>query len=159
MKADAATRMVRTDAANTGFQSLVIALDNDLEKRYASYRERFTPENNLDQETKVVLAVVNNQIAGCGALRIMQEPQTAELKRMFVQPGFRGKGISKQILSELEQWAKQSGMKYIKPETGKNQPEAIKLYRNAGYTITAPYGAYTNIPEAICMIKEIESAT
>src|SRR4051812_25371865 len=92
-------------AYNDGdFLNLVTLLDDDLKDRYQSYQENFKTLNKLDTKVKVVLATDGETAVACGALRPMDEPGTVELKRMFVQPAYRGQGISKKILKELEAW-------------------------------------------------------
>jgi putative acetyltransferase len=79
--------------------------------------------------------------------------KTLEIKRMFVLPEYRGKGIASKILSELERWA--SELNYIQTilETGINQPEAIALYKKSGHEITKNYGQYIGMENSICMKK------
>jgi GNAT superfamily N-acetyltransferase len=145
----------RTEHDDRGFTALVELLDADLTERYRSYQKNFTPLNILDTAVKVVLAIDGAMAVGCGALRPMEEAGTAEVKRMFVLPAYRGKGISKKILQELEAWAVEEHFTAMRLETGKKQPEAIALYESSGYTRTEPYGAYKNIAEAICMRKTL----
>jgi GNAT superfamily N-acetyltransferase len=72
---------------------------------------------------------------------------------MFVLPEYRGHGIAMKILNELELWAAEFNYQKYILETGKKQPEAIRLYEKAGYTIIAAYGQYLNIENSVCMMK------
>lgn len=146
----------RTTSDNKDFLRLVELLDEDLTMRYQSYQENFTPLNKLDESVKVILAFDEATAVACRALRPMDEPGTVEVKRMFVQPAYRGKGISKKILKELEAWAVAEGFSAVRLETGRNQPEAISLYESSGYARTEPYGDYDKIEEAICMRKALK---
>ena len=74
---------------------------------------------------------------------------------MFVHPEYRNKGIGLDILNELELWASELNYSEWILETGKKQPEAIKLYTKAGYQIIENYGQYENIENSVCMEKTI----
>jgi GNAT superfamily N-acetyltransferase len=78
-----------------------------------------------------------------------------EIKRMFVLPEHRGKGIAGQILQQLEIWAAEGNNSTCILETGKKQPEAIALYKKAGYKIIPNYGQYENVENSVCMEKRI----
>ena len=71
------------------------------------------------------------------------------------RPEYRGLGIGLNILKELELWASELNYSECILETGKNQPEAIRLYQKAGYAIIKNYGQYENIENSICMTKAI----
>ena len=79
----------------------------------------------------------------------------AELKRMYVPPDARGHGLSRLMLAELEKRAAAAGHVRILLETGVHQPEAIALYRSAGYVPIPPYGHYGNDPSALFFTKTL----
>ena len=81
------------------------------------------------------------------------EEKIAEIKRMFVKPEFRGLGIGYSILKELEQWSVELNYVECILETGKKQPEAIRLYQKAGYILIPNYGQYENVENSVCMKK------
>ena len=91
---------------------------------------------------------------GCGAFR-EKEKDTVEIKRMFVHPDYRKKGIASAVLAELEIWAKEVGYIYTILETGKNQPEAINLYQKQNYTIIPNYPPYEKMDNSVCMKKTL----
>ena len=66
----------------------------------------------------------------------------AEIKRMFVREHLRGRGLSRVVLIELERTAAAAGVDWLVLETGDRQPEAVGLYRSAGYGQIAPFGLY-----------------
>ena len=74
---------------------------------------------------------------------------------MFVLPEYRGQDIGLQILKELELWALESNYAVCILETGKKQPEAIRLYQKAGYVLIKNYGQYENMENSVCMEKSI----
>ena len=79
-----------------------------------------------------------------------------EVKRMFVSPEGRNKGIGTLILSELESWASELSYTKCILETGKKQPEAIRLYDKNGYTLIPNYGQYAGIANSVCFEKNIK---
>ena len=74
---------------------------------------------------------------------------------MFVKPQFRNKGIAVKILNALESWAKKLNFSECILETGKKQPEAIRLYQKSGYTLITNYGQYVTVENSVCMKKSI----
>jgi GNAT superfamily N-acetyltransferase len=73
----------------------------------------------------------------------------AEIKRMYVRPARRRTGLARRILAELEQTATQAGVKRLVLETGTAQPEAIAMYRAAGFTDIPAFGHYASSPDAV----------
>jgi N-acetylglutamate synthase-like GNAT family acetyltransferase len=79
-----------------------------------------------------VVARVDGKAVGCGAVRPLDGP-VGEVKRVFVRPEFRLKGIAARIMTLLEKKSLQNGFKTLRLETGTKQPEAIALYEALGY--------------------------
>ena len=145
-------KLLRTDSDNVDFRELVALLDADLAIRDGAEHSFYAQFNKVDMIRHVVVAYEDEIAVGGGAFR-EYEPQTAEIKRMFVRPENRGKGIAGQILTELENWAKELNYTEYILETGKKQPEAIALYRKSGYEIIPGYGQYLNVENSVCMKK------
>jgi putative acetyltransferase len=103
-----------------------------------------------------LLATVDGQAVGCGAL--VDRGEYAEVKRMFVAPGFRGRGIAARLLAELEQHTHDLRVPVIRLETGVRQPEALRLYERAGYIRSGPFGDYPDDPESVFMEKQLIGA-
>ena len=91
---------------------------------------------------------------GCGALRSLGEP-VVEIKRMYVRPEARGRGVGVAILEELERHACERGFKVVRLETGPLQPEAIGLYARGGYREIPCFGAYSGAPASRCFERRI----
>lgn len=91
--------------------------------------------------------------AACGGWRV--RGSDAELKRMFVTQTARGRGLARLILAELEAAALASGHDRLILETGSKQPEAVALYRSAGYADIKPFGHYAGAPLAIHLGKAL----
>lgn len=90
---------------------------------------------------------------GTGALSLSGD--WAELKRMWVDPAARGKGISKAILADLEVRAAGSGVAVLRLETGVANHEALALYERAGYARREPFGDYKPDPLSVFMEKQL----
>ncbi len=144
----------KTNSADADFQLLVTELDADLQNRYGEQQAFFSQFNKLNHIHHVIVAYENELPVGCGAFKLFEET-VVEIKRMYVQPQHRGKGIAAQILQALEQWAKEEGFTACVLETGLNQPEAIRLYEKTGYVRTPNYGQYAGVDISICMRKEL----
>jgi GNAT superfamily N-acetyltransferase len=142
----------RTHAADDAFQALVEELNQELWRRYPEEQGNFAPHNHLTDQARVVVLFHQNEPAACGAFRPF-DATTAEIKRMFVRESQRGKGFSRQVLQALEQWAAADGFTRARLETGIRQPEAIGLYRSAGYWDIPPYGPYANQELSVCLEK------
>ncbi len=145
-------KLIRTDSSNPDFQSLVVLLDKDLKIRDGDEHEFYAQYNKIDHLKNVVVAFVANEPVGCGAFK-PYSGDTAEIKRMYVKPKFRGQRIAEKILKELEAWAGESGFTTTVLETGLKQPEAIRLYKRSGYEKIENYGQYAGVENSVCMQK------
>jgi GNAT superfamily N-acetyltransferase len=93
---------------------------------------------------------------GCGGLARSEEADgEGEIRRMYVVPEARGRGISKAVLAALEDAARTLGYTAIRLETGDAQPEACALYAGAGYAEIPPYGPYADDPRSVCFAKRL----
>jgi len=77
----------------------------------------------------------------------------AEIKRMYVAPRARGRGLARALLAELERTAASAGRRRMVLETGRAQPEAIALYLSSGYTDVPKFGVYREEEGSICYGK------
>jgi len=144
----------RANSTNPDFQNLVRLLDQDLKIRDGEDHDFYHQFNKTDALKNTIIAYLHDQPVGCGAFK-NYDPQTVEIKRMFVHPDFRGQGIASGILKELEAWASELNYAACILETGKNQPEAIALYQKVGYTIIPNYGQYAAVENSVCMRKTL----
>ena len=148
-------QIIRTNSDHPDFRTLVALLDQDLAIRDGEDHAFYQQFNKVDQIKHVVVAMMGNEAIGCGAIRAYA-PDVMEVKRMFVLPEYRGKGIAGAILSELEHWAAELDFARCILETGYMQPEAIRLYQKSGYTIIPNYGQYAGIENSVCMEKSLD---
>lgn len=145
-------KIKRTDSDNSDFQRLVTALDKDLAIRDGEDHAFFAQFNKIAAIKHVVVAYEAGDAVGCGAIK-EYEKNVMEVKRMFVPLEKRGKGIASIVLGELESWAKELGYQKCILETGKKQPEAIRLYQKNNYTTIKNYGQYAGVESSVCFEK------
>ena len=144
----------RTNAADPDYLSLVTLLDTELAIRDGE-EHAFYAQYNGSQDIRNVVVGYNEALpVACGAFKYYED-SVVEIKRMFVSDGYRGHGVGMLLLAELETWAQENGIKACILETGKKQPEAIRLYTKAGYKLIDNYGQYQNIENSVCMKKEL----
>lgn len=142
----------RTTSDDRIFQELVELLDKELLSLYPEIQNMYRAHAEVAGLDTVILIYNNNEAAGCGCF-LPHPGNLMEIKRMYVHPLHRGKGISKIILNELEKWAMEKGFNISILETGKKQNNAIKLYTKSGYTETENYGPYKDFDNSICFKK------
>ena len=147
-------KLVRTNSKNTDFMLLVKQLDASLKITDGDEHDFYNQFNSIAALKHTVVAYLENQPIGCGAFKEFNQ-NSVEIKRMFILPQSRGKGIATLILKELENWAIQSGYSSCILETGIRQTEAVILYKKNLYSITSNYGQYEGLENSICFEKKI----
>jgi len=142
----------RTNSKHPDFVAMVALLDEDLAKRDGDEHAFYAQFNNIDHIEHALVAYMDKTPLGCGAVKEFSK-DSVEVKRMYVSPQSRGQGIGAKILSELERWAAELSYKKCVLETGKKQPEAIALYKKAGYKVISNYGQYKGVENSVCFQK------
>jgi GNAT superfamily N-acetyltransferase len=139
-------------------QQLISALNAELDARYpeeGANHFRLDPDEVADGRGAFLVAYFDGQPVGCGAVRRI-EPTVAEIKRMYVSPEARGRGVGRQVLLHLEAEARRLGAKRLVLETGPRQPEALALYSRAGFVVIPNFGEYEGCEFSVCMAKELK---
>ncbi len=144
--------LLRTNSKNLAFIDLVKQLDADLARRDGVDHSFYHQFNKIDNIQHVVIAYDVNRAIGCGAIKKFSS-DTMEVKRIYVLPEFRGKGVARRMLEELENWTVDLNLKRCVLETGARQPEAIRLYKKSGYQSIPNYGQYIGIANSLCFEK------
>jgi GNAT superfamily N-acetyltransferase len=138
---------------------LLYALDEEIRARHDEPIEDFVlkldPEDVAPGHGAFVVAWADEKAIGCGAVRLI-DTWTAELKRMYIVPEYRRKGLAGAILRFLEDRARALGATRVVLETVINPPAAVALYRAAGYEEVPKFGPYVESEISFCMGKSFE---
>ena|ERR1039458_10052530 len=143
-------------------QPEVIALINELDAYqdtlYPPESRHYLDLKSLTQSNTIFVVArdMNARAVGCGA--IVLHSSYGEIKRMYVHPESRGRGIARQILEVLESAAHLRGCQELMLETGPYQPAALAFYERSGYRLRRPFGAYTDDPLSVFMQKSLSHA-
>ncbi len=143
---------IRTNSDQPDFRKLVRELDADLSIRDGEDHAFYDQFNKIDKIKHAIVAYEENVPVGCGAIK-EYSPEAMEVKRMYVLPELRGRGIASVILKELEHWAAELHFKKCLLETGNKQPEAIRLYQKNRYEIIPNFGQYQGVENSLCFEK------
>ncbi len=147
-------KLVRTNSENRDFIALVKLLDADLAIVDGKDHVFYSQFNKIDNIRYVIVAYEDEKAMGCGAIKEFDKG-TMEVKRMYVSPQNRKKGIASMILSELEKWASELSASKCILETGKRQYEAVGLYKKSGYQLIPNYGQYAGVENSLCFEKDL----
>ena len=145
----------RTTTSDKDFQLLISNLDQELWNELNEDQDIYDKFNKVDEIDTAVLIYADHQPAACGCFKKFDD-ETVEIKRMYVQKEFRGIGLSKKVLSELERWAIEKGYHSAILETSIHFKVAQQLYRTNGYEIISNYPPYIGLTESVCMKKELK---
>ena len=148
-------KIIKSDSTNADFISLVekpdvyqAEMDGD---KHSFYRQF----NSIETLKHVLVAYEDDKAVACGAIK-KYDNITMEVKRMFTLTTHRGKGISEDILRQLEKWAKELGCQQCILETGKKQLEAIAFYNKMNYHHIPNYGQYEQAEYSLCFEKILD---
>lgn len=143
--------------------ALRAAMETEMEQRYA---DRFAAYPTGDHDPRTALDVHAEQVAyvgvafaapgvpiGHAALRWAGDD--LELKRMYVVPAHRGRGVSTALLAAAEDAARSRGVRRIVLQTGDRQPDAVRVYEREGYTRIPIFPPYERLTFSICMAKAL----
>ncbi len=138
---------------------LIAASTAYMERLYPAESNHLTGLEELMGDSGYFLgAFTQQQAVGCAALLFHNtRPPYAEIKRLFVLDDWRGKGIAKRLMQELEDHARSLGYIILRLETGIYQPESIALYQRMGYERIDPFGDYPDDPLSLYMEKQLAS--
>jgi putative acetyltransferase len=100
-----------------------------------------------EPEGRLLIAVTEGEIAGCAALR-KSEPNIAEMKRLYVRPAFRGRGLGGELARKVIEDARAVGYGSLRLDTLPRMEQAIRIYREFGFREIPAYS--DNPPGAIC---------
>jgi GNAT superfamily N-acetyltransferase len=153
---NAAIQVQRTTSDHPDFIALARELSAYLAVINGENDSFYTQFSKLDTIPFVVVLSLNGVPVACGAFRPYAE-RTVEIKRMFVSPDHRGKGLAKRILSELETWALEESFEQAVLETSRRMTPAVSLYLRSGYVEIPNYPPYEDVTDSICLQKLLAS--
>jgi len=126
---------------------LIGELDAELLQRYPPEQRHGLKLDALFQpHIRFFTARLDGQPAGCGGIALFAD--FAELKRMYVRPAARGRGVADAILARLIAEAVKDGSRLVRLETGTGQAAAIRFYRRAGFEPCTAFEPYRSMPPA-----------
>jgi GNAT superfamily N-acetyltransferase len=147
--------LVITEAAADSVEAvaMIAALERELSGRYVDAGEPhgLTARDLADPQFVFLIGRIDGRPIATAALRELS-PERGEVKRMFVVPEWRGRGIAARMLAALEARARARGYRSLCLETGVRQPEAMRLYDRAGFLPIARFADYTQ-PLSRCYEK------
>ena len=151
-------RIERLNPDDTEVRALIEASDNFYLDLYPAESNHLESADDLKQPNVLFVgARVDGRLAASGAAKIMRDDGVyAEIKRVFVLPTFRGRGLSRQIMNWIEAELSNRGVSLFRLETGIKQPEALGLYAALGYAERGPFGRYRPDPLSVFMEKFID---
>ena len=144
-------KLLKTNSNHSDFQKLTQLFDEYLVEIDGDEKDFFAQYNQIYIDN-VIICYENEIAVGCGAFK-EYDPTVAEIKRMFVLPEKRGKGIASTVLNALEIWAKENGFQHAILETSNQLTNAISLYQKSGYEVIPNYGQYIDVESSVCMKK------
>ena len=152
-------RISRESPRQTGVIRLLEKSNAYAASLYPADSNHMLPLDELEQGTvSFFVARAGEAVLGCAAL-VGHVDGTGEIKRMFVDEAARGLKLGKRLLERLEEEALRRQIKTVRLETGIYQPEAIGLYRKAGYVEIPPFGEYRADPLSLFMEKRLGPIT
>lgn len=117
-------------------------------------RRAFIPYNISDSIEDVVIAYKDDNAAGCAGLK-RYSLVAAEMKRVWVEPAYRGRGLATQLIQLMETKAKERGFQKVILQTREMMQDAVGLYRKLGYHQIVNYPPYDKLEGAVCFAKDI----
>jgi putative acetyltransferase len=138
-------RVELVTSPNDDVRALVAELEEALAAEYPpEQRHGLSLEAIFQPHIRFYVASLAGEAVACGGVALY--PDFAEVKRMFVRPAARGRGIARGILDTLVLEARRAGHVRLLLETGPAQHEALRLYRRYGFSDCAAFGPYAQMP-------------
>lgn len=149
-------RFEHTDGRNDDFIHLCHLLDDFLNNLVGGgeNRTQYIPYNVLDDIHDVIVVYDEDDPVGCASFK-KYDSECAEVKRVFIQEEYRGKGIARKLMGMLEDFARNQGYSFFVLESGEPLVAAMKLYYSTGYKVISNYGPYMDMKDCIYMRKAL----
>jgi GNAT superfamily N-acetyltransferase len=142
--------------ADPQVQALIAAVQAEYVVRYGGPDEAAVEDGEFEPPSGLfLLGLAGGEPVAMGGWRRLDQPELAEIKRMFVLDRGRRRGLARRILAELERTAAEAGVRRLVLNTGVHQPEAIALYESSGYHPVPDFGHYAGYPNALFYGKSL----
>ena len=137
----------RTTTPTDDVRSLIAELEDSLAAEYPpEQRHGLALDAIFQPHIQFFVARVDRAAVGCTGVALFAE--LAEVKRMYVRPAARGRGIADALLARIESVTRDAGLARLCLETGDRQLAAIRVYERAGFSRCGAFGAYAAMPPA-----------
>ena len=145
-----------TDGNNQDFQRFYFKTEEYYSKIVGGKKNRtgFIPYNLSESISDVLIAYADGKAVGCAGLKRYSD-QDVEIKRVWVEPDWRGKHIATGLMDQIEAKARQVGFKRAILQTRPLMPDAVGLYESRGYVLIENYPPYDKLEGAICMALDL----
>lgn len=140
--------------------ALIGELQEHLESLYPpESRHGFSVRKLIEQQVAFFVLRVDGAPAGCGGIKLFAEavPAFGELKRMYVRPALRGRGLGERLVECLAAYAGEHGIARLRLETGIHRHAALRLYERVGFRRIAPFPPYRDDPLSRCYERVSEA--
>ena len=117
-------------------------------------REGFIPYNLSESISDVLIAYIDGVPVGCAGLKNYSETDV-EIKRVWVEPEYRGKHNATELMDKIEEKARELGFERAVLQTRPIMPDAVGLYEKRGYDLIDNYPPYDKLEGAICMALKL----
>lgn len=131
------------EASTAHFQALYPSESNHL----------LGPEEFEQRGALLLGAEIEDLFIACVGLIPQPQSRYGEVKRLFVDPAWRGQGIARLLMQALEKEATKIAITTLQLESGSNELGALTLYRSLGYEECAPFGSYSLDPNSVFFEK------
>jgi ribosomal protein S18 acetylase RimI-like enzyme len=130
--------------------ALIAELDAHLQPLYPRESQHGFSVQKLITDAVAFFVIRDDGVAaGCGGIKLFGA-EYGEVKRMYVRPAFRGRGLGRLMLDHLTDYARSRGVAIVRLETGIHQHAAIRLYEAYGFRRIPPFPPYTDDPVSRC---------
>ncbi len=145
MRHEPSLEIDRVRAATAEVRALIEELDRGLAEHYAPEQRHGLALNAIfEPHLRFFVARSGGAAVGCGGIALF--PDFAEVKRMYVRSGVRGRGVAEAILAKLVAEAMEAGPTVLRLETGTHQAAAIRFYRRCGFEPCEAFESYSSMP-------------
>jgi ribosomal protein S18 acetylase RimI-like enzyme len=148
--------IARERADTSDARMLMAELDALIAPLYAvDDRYGYSVDKLVAQNVAFFVMRLDTVPAGCGGIQFFEEGYS-ELKRIYIRPQFRNRGLGRRLVEHLENFSRANAINIVRLETGIHQTDAIRLYEDMGYHRIPPFGDYPENDVSRCYEKHFD---